>query len=122
VKDCDGALLFGDITAPGGRGFIRDCRELGKPCGHVEAGLTTPRHIAGFIRESGVSRLMIAGNREREPAMGERAKRFLIVVFKLLGTTPCPTADAGLCVAFGPTDASLHHPRPATPPERSWSV
>src|SRR5437763_7735035 len=64
VKDCDGALIFGDITTPGGRGFIRDCRKLGKPWVHVQAGLTTPRHIAEFVRESRVSRHMIAGNRE----------------------------------------------------------
>ena len=92
MKDCDGALIFGDITTPVGRGFIRDCRELGKSWVHVRAGLTTPRHIAEFIRESRVSRLMIAGNREsREPGIGERVERFLLVVFKSLGTTPRPT-------------------------------
>jgi hypothetical protein len=36
---------------------------------------------------------MIAGNREsREPGIGERVERFLIVVFSSLGTTPRPTA------------------------------
>src|SRR5262249_48240847 len=63
VKDCDRALIFGDITTQEGRGFIRDCPELGKSRVHVQAGLTAPRHIAGFIPESRVSRFRIAGNR-----------------------------------------------------------
>jgi hypothetical protein len=51
---------------------------------HVQAGVTTSRHIAGFIRESRVSSLMIAGNRKsREPGIGQRAGHFLIVVFRL---------------------------------------
>jgi hypothetical protein len=44
-----------------------------------------PRHIIEFIRESRVSRLMIAGNREsRDPGIGARVERFLCVVFKSL--------------------------------------
>src|SRR4051794_32052929 len=31
VKDCHAALIFGEITSPGSRGLIRDCRALGKP-------------------------------------------------------------------------------------------
>jgi hypothetical protein len=72
--------------------LTRDRRELGKPWVHVQAGLTTPRHIAGFVRESRVSRLMIAWNREsREPGIGERVERFLVVDSKSLGATPHPT-------------------------------
>jgi hypothetical protein len=90
VKDCDAALIFGDIASPGSRGLIRNCQALGKPWVHVQAGLTTPRHIAEFIRESRVSRLMVAGNREsRDPGIGERVERFVIVVFRSLATTPC---------------------------------
>jgi len=56
---------------------------------HVQAGLTTPRHITEFIRESRVTRLMIAGNWEsQQPGIGERVERFLIVVFKSLETRP----------------------------------
>jgi hypothetical protein len=40
---------------------------------------------------------MIAGNREsREPGIGERVERFLMVVFKSLRTTPRPTAESVL--------------------------
>jgi hypothetical protein len=36
---------------------------------------------------------MIAGNREsRQPGIGERVERFLIIVFESLGTRPRPTA------------------------------
>jgi hypothetical protein len=83
--------MFGDITTPGSRGLIRDCRALGKPWVHVQPGVTTPRHVAEFIRESRVSRLLIAGNREsRDPGIGERVERFLIVVFTGLATPRRP--------------------------------
>jgi hypothetical protein len=60
---------------------------------HVQAGLTTPRHIAGFIREIQVSRRMIAGNREsRDPGIGEGDERSLTVFFKAPGTAALPTA------------------------------
>jgi hypothetical protein len=45
VKDCDAALIFGEITSPGSRGLIRDCQALGKPWVGIRAGLTTPRMI-----------------------------------------------------------------------------
>jgi hypothetical protein len=54
-----------------------------------DESLTTPRHIGGFIGESQISRLMVAGDRDsRDPGIGERVERFLIVVFKSLGTAP----------------------------------
>jgi hypothetical protein len=85
VVDCSATLVFGDITSPGSRGLIRDCRELGKRWVHVEAGLSTPRMISRFLIETRVSVLMIAGNREsRDPGIGARVERFLCVVFKSL--------------------------------------
>lgn len=86
VKDYDAALIFGDLASPGSRGLIRDSRALGKRWVHVQAGVTTPRHIIDFIRNARVSRLMVAGNREsRDPGIGERVERFLLVVLKSLG-------------------------------------
>jgi hypothetical protein len=65
---------------------IRDCRALGKPWLQVQAGLSTPRIIAEVLAQSGVSVLMVAGNREsRQPGIGERVERFLLSVFELLG-------------------------------------
>jgi hypothetical protein len=56
---------------------------------HGCAGLTAPRQIAEFMRESRVSRLMVAGNREsRDPGIGDRAEWFLIVAFKSLTGRP----------------------------------
>jgi hypothetical protein len=79
-------LLFGDITSPGGRGLIEDCRRKGKRWVWVKPGLTTPRHIADFIRESRVRVFMVAGNREsRQPGNGARVERFLTTVFTSLG-------------------------------------
>jgi len=83
------ALIFGDLASPGGRGLDRDCKGLCKPLVQVQAGLTTPRHVVKFILESRVSRLMVAGNREsRDPGIGERVERFMMVVFKALGLAP----------------------------------
>jgi Circularly permutated YpsA SLOG family len=57
-----------------------------------EIRVEAARHIADFIRESRVSRLMVAGSREtRDPGIGERVERFLIVVFRSLVTAPRPT-------------------------------
>ena len=81
------------MTSPGSRGLYRDCQNLGKPLVYVKAGLTTPRHIAEFSRESRVTTLMVAGNREsKQPGIGDRVVRFLIVVFESLGLTPRPSA------------------------------
>jgi hypothetical protein len=87
VRDCHAALLFGDIRSPGSKGLKRDCEALGKPLVWVEPGLTTPRQIVGFLAESPyITRLLVAGNREsRDPGIGERVERFLLVVFKSLG-------------------------------------
>ena len=74
------------MTSPGSRGLDRDCRDFGKQLVYVKTGLTTPRHIAEFIRESRLTTLMVAGNREsRQPGIGERVERFLLIVFKSLG-------------------------------------
>ena len=89
VKDCDAALIFGDLASPGSRGLIRDCRARGKRGVHVQAGVTTPRHVIEFIRDARVLRLMIAGNREsRDPGIGERVERFLLRVFRSLENPP----------------------------------
>jgi Circularly permutated YpsA SLOG family len=86
VNDCSAALVFGDITSPGSRGLLRDCRELGKRCVHVQAGSSTPRMISRFLIEARVSVLMVDGNREsREPGIGPRVERFLCVVFRSRG-------------------------------------
>jgi hypothetical protein len=91
VRERDAALIVGDIASPGSRGLVRGCQALGKLWVWVRAGLTTPRRIAGFIRESRVSRLLIAGNREsRDPGIGERVERFLVAVFRSLATTTRP--------------------------------
>jgi hypothetical protein len=49
VRDCHAALIFGDITSPGSRGLKRDREALGKPLVWVETGITTPRHVLGFL-------------------------------------------------------------------------
>jgi hypothetical protein len=94
VKDCDAALLFGDITSPGSQGLNRDCASQGKPCVHIQAGLSRPSHVIGFLREAPyIKRLMIAGDGESpDPGIGERVERFLIVVFKTRGIVARPTA------------------------------
>jgi hypothetical protein len=82
VADCSAAQVFGDITSPGSRGLLRDCRELGKRWVHVQAGLSTPRMISRFLIEARVSVVMVAGNREsRQPGISGRVERFLCVVF-----------------------------------------
>jgi hypothetical protein len=60
----------------------------------VKPGITTPRHILGFLAEAPyITWLMIAGNREsRDPGIGERVEQFLIVVFKSLAGIPRPIA------------------------------
>jgi Circularly permutated YpsA SLOG family len=93
VKDSFAALCFGDITSPGSRSLDRDCQALGKQLVYSKSALTTPRHIAEYIRISRIRILMIAGNREsRQPGIGERVEGFLIVVFKSLGFPPRSTA------------------------------
>ena len=95
IADCEAVLLFGDITSPVGRGLIEDCRRNGKCWVWVKSGLTTPRHIADFIRESRVRVLMVAGNRE------SRQNRFLGIGHHLAtadceqGRTECETIQAG---------------------------
>jgi Circularly permutated YpsA SLOG family len=87
VRDCHAALLFGDIRSPGSRGLQRDCEALGKPLVWVKPGLSTPRHIRQFLTESRhITRLLVAGEREsRDPGIGVRVERFLLVVFTSLG-------------------------------------
>jgi hypothetical protein len=93
LKDAFAVVCLGDMTSPGSRGLSRDCAGQGKQLVFVKPGLTTPRHIADFIRESRVSRLMVAGDREsRAPGIGERVELFLIVVFESLGNPRRPTA------------------------------
>ena len=83
-----GCRSLGELASQGSRGLIRDCGGLGKRWVGIKTGLTTPRHTIVFIQESGVLRLTIAGHPEsRAPGIGERAKRFLIVVFTSLANT-----------------------------------
>jgi hypothetical protein len=66
--------------------MIQDCRALGKQWAWVKPGLTTPRHIAEFIRESRVTVSMLAGDREgQRPTNGARAERFPITAFSSPG-------------------------------------
>src|SRR5262249_31651724 len=86
VGDWRGAPLCGDLRSPGAKGLQRDCEALGKPLVWVKPGLTTPRHIAEFIRESRVTVLMVAGNWEsRQLGIGARVEWFLFTVFSSLG-------------------------------------
>ena len=86
MADCSAVLIFGEITSPRSRGLIRDCRALGKPWVHVQAGLSTPRMIVRFLLDSRVKVLMIAGNREStQLGIGARVERFLLAVFRSLG-------------------------------------
>jgi hypothetical protein len=63
---------------------------LTKPLVWVKPGLTTPRHIRGFLADAPyIKRLLIAGNQEsRDPGIGERVERFLLVLLKSLGIRP----------------------------------
>lgn len=87
VRDCDGSLLFGDATSPGSRGLIKDCREMGKPLMHVEAGQTRPSQVVAFLDDNPhIKVLLVAGNREsRSPGIGARVERFLAEVFRQFG-------------------------------------
>jgi len=92
VRDCHAALLFGDITSPGSRGLIRDCRALGKPWVHVQDRGTTPRQVVAFLAEAPHVKVpLVAGNREgRNPGVGEPVERFLSVVFRSLARMQRP--------------------------------
>ncbi|MGC1722334.1 MAG: putative molybdenum carrier protein, partial [Isosphaeraceae bacterium] len=73
----------------------RICRQRSRMECPDRAGLSTPRHIAEFIREARVRVLMVAGNREsKQPGIGEGVERFLLVVFRALATSPRPTAQS----------------------------
>jgi hypothetical protein len=88
LRDCDAVLIFGELASPGSRVLIRDGRGLGKRWVAIKPGLTSPRHITEFIRVAGVSRLMLAGDREsRHPGIAARVERYLLVVFRSLATT-----------------------------------
>src|SRR5262249_18518498 len=93
----------------------------GQALGPRPGRLDDPRHIAEFIRESRVSRLMVAGTREsREPGIGEGVERFLILVFKSLATMPRRTARPA--PAGRSALRTLHRGGPAMPPERSRGI
>jgi hypothetical protein len=48
--------------------------------------------IAEVLAQSGVRVLMVAGDREsRDPGIGERVERFLLVVFRWLAALPGPS-------------------------------
>jgi hypothetical protein len=86
VQDCDAALLFGDRESKGSKGLIKDCRHFAKPWVWVEPGITTPRHVAGFLAENRhIKILLVAGNRESaSPEIGVRTEVFMGRVFALL--------------------------------------
>ena len=87
VMDADAVLVFGNLSSPGSRGLIRDCRMLAKPWVHVASGISTPRMIAEFLRlRPHVQTLMIAGNRESSsPGIAGRVERFLVTTFRERG-------------------------------------
>ena len=86
ADDLERAL--GDLASPGARGLVRDCHELGKPWVHVQAGISTPRIVAMFLRSARVQVVMVAGNREsRAPGIGDRVESFLGVVLDRLAAS-----------------------------------
>ena len=89
VRDSDGTLWFGTTDTPGARATLEAVRKIGRTSLRVEEGVTTPRHVARWIREHDIRVLNVAGNREsKAPGIGDRVERFLGQVFKRLGHRP----------------------------------
>lgn len=83
VRDSDATLWFGDYHSPGGKATLDACRALNRPFMLVFQGVTKPSEVRAWLAEKGVRTLNVAGNRESKyPGVGERAERFLGVVFR----------------------------------------
>jgi hypothetical protein len=87
VRDLDGTIWFGDPSTPGGKATLGWCHKAGKTSLSVGEGITTPRHVARWIREHTIRTLNVAGNRASKAPedFGDRVGRFLGQVFRRLG-------------------------------------
>jgi hypothetical protein len=89
VRDSDGTIWFGDPSTPWGKATLGWCHKAGKTSLSVGEGVTTPSHVARWIREHRIRTLNVAGNREsKAPGIGDRVERFLGRVFRRLGHRP----------------------------------
>lgn len=90
VADATACLWMGDPTSPGGKLTLGECGRASVDIFIVRPGMDTPKDVArwlSFYHLSGDKpvTLLVAGNRESSaPGIGERAERFLGVVFRLL--------------------------------------
>jgi hypothetical protein len=84
VKDSDGTIWFGTTDTPGAKTTLDACKRLRKPLMLVTPSevILASDAVEWLRRNPQIKRLNIAGNREsKNPGIGERVERFLMVVF-----------------------------------------
>lgn len=83
VRNADGTLVIGDVTGKGTRLTLEYCFNSCKSWMVVKEGVTTPRHVRGWLAIHGIRTLNVAGNRESTtPGIGARAEAFLLRVLR----------------------------------------
>ncbi len=89
ARDSDGTIWFGRTTSPGYHTTFNGCKRHGRPYFVVEAGVTTPSQVAGWINLHQIAVLNVAGNRESKyPRLGGRVEAFLARVFATMLRMP----------------------------------
>jgi hypothetical protein len=90
MRDSDGTIWFGDPSTPWGKATLGWCHKAGKTSLSVGEGVTTPKHVARWVREHNIRTLNDAGNRASKAPddFGDRVERFLGQVFRQLGHRP----------------------------------
>jgi Circularly permutated YpsA SLOG family len=93
VRESDGTLWFGTTDTPGAKTTLEVCELWRKPMMIIEPHRSIlPSDVVQWpCQDPQIKRLNIAGNREsKNPGIGERVERFLIVVFKRLAEDRTP--------------------------------
>jgi hypothetical protein len=87
VQDSDGTLWFGTTDSPGAKTTLEACERMRRPVMLITpSDVVLPSDVVEWLRRNPqIERLNIAGNREsKNPGIGERVERFLMVVFRRL--------------------------------------
>jgi Circularly permutated YpsA SLOG family len=91
VRESDGTIWFGSTDTPGAKTTLEVCELWRKPVMTIEPHRSIlPSDVVQWLRQNPqIQVLNFAGNREsKNPGIGERVERFLMVVFKRVNERP----------------------------------
>lgn len=83
VEDSDGTLIFGDVSSPGSRATLNECRRHGKPVLVLDwktgDSIPEPEVFRDWVEENDIKVLNVAGNREsKQSGIRAAVRSFLL--------------------------------------------